>query len=135
MTSRGSTNFVLDVAGRFDPKLIGSGLAKLWIVHEQKLLSSACTECPITLEPIKYPALLCDGDVFEESAISQWLEKNNTAPCTNLGLLFFMSKKKVWFIIKDMDPLIHGSAAGVAARAAAGAAAGAAACAAAVRIY
>ena len=33
----------------------------------------------------------------------------------------------IWFIIKDMDPWIHGSAAGAAARAAAGAAAGAAA--------
>ena len=35
-------------------------------------------------------------------------------------------RKKIWFIIKDMDPWIHGSAAGAAARAAAGAAAGAA---------
>ena len=52
--------------------------------------------------------------------------------------LFFISKKKIWFIIKDTDPWIHGSAAGsaagAAARAAAGAAAGAAASAAGVRI-
>ena len=32
----------------------------------------------------------------------------------------------IWFIIKDMDPWIHGSAVGAAARAAAGAAASAA---------
>ena len=38
-------------------------------------------------------------------------------------------------MIKDMDPWIHGSAAGAAARAAAGAAAGAAASAATVCIY
>ena len=38
-------------------------------------------------------------------------------------------------MIKDMDPWIHGSAAGAAARAAAGAAAGAAASAATVRHY
>ena len=41
----------------------------------------------------------------------------------------------MWFIIKDMDPWIHGSAAGAAARAAAGAAAGAAASAATVCTY
>ena len=41
----------------------------------------------------------------------------------------------IWFIIKDMDPWIHGSAAGAAARAAAGAAAGAAASAATVCTY
>ena len=39
---------------------------------------------------------------------------------------------KIWFVRKDMDPWIHGSAAGPAARAAAGAAAGAAASASAV---
>ena len=50
------------------------------------------------------------------------------------GKIFFISKSKIWFIIKDMDPWIHGSAAGAAARAAAGAAAGAAASAAAVCI-
>ena len=41
----------------------------------------------------------------------------------------------MWFIIKDVDPWIHGSAAGAAARAAAGAAAGAAASAATVCTY
>ena len=40
--------------------------------------------------------------------------------------ILFISKYKIWFIIKEMDPWIHGSAAGAAARAAAGAAAGAA---------
>ena len=49
------------------------------------------------------------------------------------GILHFV--KKIWFIIKDMDPWIHGSAAGAAARAAAGAAAGAAASAATVCTY
>ena len=47
-------------------------------------------------------------------------------------LHFKIKRYTVWFIIKDMDPWIHGSAAGAAARAAAGAAAGAAASAATV---
>ena len=42
-------------------------------------------------------------------------------------MILFLSLKKICFAIKDMDPWIHGSAAGAAARAAAGAAAGAAA--------
>ena len=41
----------------------------------------------------------------------------------------------MWFIIKDMDPWIHGSAPGAVARAHAGAAAGAAASAATVCTY
>ena len=44
----------------------------------------------------------------------------------------FTANLKIWFIIKNMGPWIHGSAAGAAARAAAGAAAGAAASAATV---
>ena len=47
----------------------------------------------------------------------------------------FTANLKTWFIIKNMDPWIYGSAARAAARAAAGAAAGAAASAATVCTY
>ena len=56
---------------------------------------------------------------------------NSTADST----VDFTANLKIWFIIRNMDPWIHGSAAGAAARAAAGAAAGAAASAAAVCIH
>ena len=51
------------------------------------------------------------------------------------GCLKFFYLLGLRFVIKDMDPWIHGSAAGAAARAAAGAAAGAAASAATVCTY
>ena len=55
-------------------------------------------------------------------------------PCELLQnfLCGYKIEMAIWFIIKDMDPWIRGSAAGAAARAAAGAAAGAAASAATV---
>eukprot|EP00746_Dinoflagellata_sp_MGD_P088475 gnl/MRDRNA2_/MRDRNA2_35005_c0_seq1.p1 gnl/MRDRNA2_/MRDRNA2_35005_c0~~gnl/MRDRNA2_/MRDRNA2_35005_c0_seq1.p1 ORF type:complete len:589 (+),score=87.75 gnl/MRDRNA2_/MRDRNA2_35005_c0_seq1:70-1767(+) len=77
---------VLDVASRFCPKLIGSGCADLWKIHGQTLLPSSCRECPITLRPIYKPVLLCDGAVFEQNAILQWLQKSDKSPCTNLPL-------------------------------------------------
>lgn len=81
---------VVDVAACFPPKVIGNALAKMWVVDQQNLVPSVYIsgdlECPITLEQIENPALLCDGTVYEEVAIKRWLQDNNTVPCTNLPL-------------------------------------------------
>lgn len=80
----------VDVSRMFSPRMIGSALAKLWVVNGQKLDPLVCLSgdvvCPITLEPIRAPAMVCDGSVYEEAAILQWLQSNNKAPCTNLPL-------------------------------------------------
>ena len=52
-----------------------------------------------------------------------------------ISSILLISKEKICFVSKDMDPWIHGSAAEAAARVAAGAAAGAAAYAATVCTY
>ena len=57
------------------------------------------------------------------------------AAASAAAVCIYYDDDEIWFIIKNMDSWIHGSAAGAAARAAAGAAAGAAASAAAVCIY
>ena len=64
-------------------------------------------------------------DEEEESLFFVFLSDHKWA--VQHEMIFFNSLLKIWFIIKNMDPWIHGSAAGAAARAAAGAAAGAAA--------
>lgn len=48
--------------------------------------------CPITHDLIGCPALASDGNVYEWSAIEEWLEKNDTSPVTNLK---FPSKELV----------------------------------------
>ena len=42
--------------------------------------------CPITHELMKDPVSTCDGHIYERQAITQWLEKHDTSPVTNLKL-------------------------------------------------
>eukprot|EP00746_Dinoflagellata_sp_MGD_P006193 gnl/MRDRNA2_/MRDRNA2_112058_c0_seq1.p1 gnl/MRDRNA2_/MRDRNA2_112058_c0~~gnl/MRDRNA2_/MRDRNA2_112058_c0_seq1.p1 ORF type:complete len:496 (-),score=79.00 gnl/MRDRNA2_/MRDRNA2_112058_c0_seq1:99-1586(-) len=81
------SSFDLDVAGIFPPQVIGSALGKLWVVEGQQMVwRSSGLECPITLSPLKQPALLYDGSIYEAAAIARWLQQRNTSPCTNLAL-------------------------------------------------
>ena len=68
------------------------------------------------------------GKATVDSAVEFKTILNSTAD-SSVG---FPAKLKIWFVIKNMDPWIHGAAARAAARAAAGAAASAAASAATV---
>ena len=40
-------------------------------------------ECPIKMELMNEPAIAADGHSYERSAITAWLENNNTSPNTN----------------------------------------------------
>ena len=78
---------VSDVFGKCAPDAIGPTLAKLWFIDECNLvLLSRDEECLVRLQAIRKAALLCDGSVYEEPAIAQWLQKNIRSPSTNLTL-------------------------------------------------
>ena len=48
---------------------------------------SACQYlCPITHEPCKNPVITADGHTYDEEAILQWFEHNNTSPLTGREL-------------------------------------------------
>lgn len=55
---------------------------------EGKVRDSAPYEflCPITLELMRSPVTAADGFTYEESAITEWLEKHNRSPLTNLEM-------------------------------------------------
>lgn len=55
---------------------------------EGKVRDSAPYEflCPITLEVMRSPVTAADGFTYEESAITEWLEKHNRSPLTNLDM-------------------------------------------------
>ncbi|CAE8723396.1 unnamed protein product [Polarella glacialis] len=80
---------VLNLSANFEPSLVATALARLWTVHEWKLspVRDAKGEfvdtCPISLERMKDPVLLCDGQVYERDSILQWLSSGrNDSPCT-----------------------------------------------------
>ena len=81
----------------------------------------------------------CNFDFdFVTLILHVWVELTQHRGDWRVNVQFWLRQKlqcTLHIIIKDMDPWIHGSAAGAAARAAAGAAAGAAASAATVCTY
>ena len=46
----------------------------------------------------------------------KWVNPKLSAPCPLSNMVKPITRKKRWFIMKDVDPWIHGSAAGAAAR-------------------
>eukprot|EP00747_Dinoflagellata_sp_TGD_P219546 gnl/TRDRNA2_/TRDRNA2_91646_c0_seq1.p1 gnl/TRDRNA2_/TRDRNA2_91646_c0~~gnl/TRDRNA2_/TRDRNA2_91646_c0_seq1.p1 ORF type:complete len:462 (+),score=66.81 gnl/TRDRNA2_/TRDRNA2_91646_c0_seq1:18-1403(+) len=82
---------VIDLAADFEPKHIGKALSRLWTIDGRKLVPSLdvdgnSIDCPVTLESIRHPVLLCDGGIYEEAAILRWLQKNDRSPSTNVAL-------------------------------------------------
>ena len=47
---------------------------------------NTCYLCPITHEPCKNPVITADGHTYDEEAILQWFEHNNTSPLTGREL-------------------------------------------------
>jgi len=85
------TGAVLDLGAKFQPSLIGAGLARLWSADGIRLVPTVdhrgdVARCPITLEPFVDPVLLVDGFVYERDAILEWLRHHDNAPCTNNAL-------------------------------------------------
>lgn len=42
--------------------------------------------CPITLEIMENPVVICDGTSYEYKAIDTWFAEHKTSPMTNLLL-------------------------------------------------
>ena len=67
-----SRKAALEVFSTFSPSMIGGALANLWIVDAGQLVAAKdiCgkeLECPISLEAIRDPVLLGDGNVYIHS--------------------------------------------------------------------
>eukprot|EP00931_Biecheleriopsis_adriatica_P107344 TRINITY_DN81694_c0_g1_i1.p1 TRINITY_DN81694_c0_g1~~TRINITY_DN81694_c0_g1_i1.p1 ORF type:complete len:423 (+),score=64.43 TRINITY_DN81694_c0_g1_i1:79-1269(+) len=82
---------VLELERTCSPKLVGKALAQLWTIDGGRLVSraegvEASVKCPITMMPLTEPVLLCDGVIYEKSAILQWINRSGRSPCTNLDL-------------------------------------------------
>ena len=102
---------------------IGAALARLWEFdgsHLVKVLDThgMSTACPITCEPFVCPVMLCDGQIYEETSISSWLQTSETSPSTNLPV----RHKSLLSLtpLKDMLEawLLHSSVAGHVSRSA-----------------
>ena len=83
---------VIDVGALWTPRSIGTAMARLWTIDDQRLLplvdvtGNAADRCPITLEKLLDPVLLSDGQVYERRAVLQWLAAHSSSPCTNKAL-------------------------------------------------
>ena len=79
----------IEFTAKFDPSLVGAALARLWEFDGSHLVKVLDTHgmsaaCPITCEPFVCPVMLCDGQIYEETSISSWLQTSETSPSTNL---------------------------------------------------
>eukprot|EP00441_Pelagodinium_beii_P025254 CAMPEP_0197658042 /NCGR_PEP_ID=MMETSP1338-20131121/44996_1 /TAXON_ID=43686 ORGANISM="Pelagodinium beii, Strain RCC1491" /NCGR_SAMPLE_ID=MMETSP1338 /ASSEMBLY_ACC=CAM_ASM_000754 /LENGTH=285 /DNA_ID=CAMNT_0043234541 /DNA_START=57 /DNA_END=914 /DNA_ORIENTATION=- len=91
--SEGSSDggsFLQEMLEGFTPTQIGNCLVKLWTMRGRKGLKGwsegSGFVCPITCAPFNRPCLLADGNMYEEGAAMEWLQKNDTSPSTGAKL-------------------------------------------------
>jgi len=81
---------VIDLASNFVPDKLGAALSRLWSIDGTSMVLASHVDaecCPITLEPMESPVLAADGFVYEEAAITRWMQesgRSGKSPCTNL---------------------------------------------------
>lgn len=68
--------------------------AMRWIIQEPRFRFTTLLDafqrpvdhCPISLEPMEDPVLVCDGHVYDKTSITTWLSEGNK-PLSRLGPL------------------------------------------------
>lgn len=74
---------IWDFSVSFEPKTLASALARFWQLDGWKFTTlldanqRPVDHCPISLEPMEDPVLVCDGHIYDKNSITQWLAEGN----------------------------------------------------------
>lgn len=84
---------VWDFSASFEPKTVATAMARIWKLDGWKFTTvhdannRPVDHCPISLEPMEDPVLVCDGHIYDRNSITQWIaEGNKLSPCVGEDL-------------------------------------------------
>eukprot|EP00435_Cladocopium_sp_Y103_P006603 s691_g2.t1 len=85
---------IWDFSVSFEPKIVANAMARFWKLNGWKFTplvdanERPVDHCPISLEPMEDPVLVCDGHIYDKDSITRWLsEGNKLSPCTGEELV------------------------------------------------
>jgi len=85
---------IWDFSVSFEPKIVANAMARFWKLNGWKFTplvdanDRPVDHCPISLEPMEDPVLVCDGHIYDKNSITRWLsEGNKLSPCTGEELV------------------------------------------------